>query len=101
MSETLALSKIINIMISGIIIIGVYFIQRYTFKKQSKDYKEFTNEIKAESREREKELVKVIGKNQDIIFDLSNKLDIVEEVKKDVNSVKEIVSVFVKENEDK
>lgn len=101
MLETLALSKIINITISGVIIIGVYFIQRHIFKKQSKDYKEFTNEIKAESREREKELVKVIGRNQDIIFDLSNKLDIVEEVKKDVNSVKEIVSVFVKENEDK
>lgn len=88
--EILALGKILNIVITIILVLVVYFIQRYFFKQQTEDYEQFTSEVKAESKEREQELMKVIGKNQDVIINLSNKLDVVEDIRKDVNSIKEM-----------
>lgn len=90
--EMLTLGKILNVAMTMILVLIVYFIQRYFFQKQTKDYERFTNEVKAESKEREQELMKVIGKNQDVIINLSNKLDVVEDIRKDVNSIKEMAS---------
>ncbi|MBE6066192.1 MAG: hypothetical protein E7211_00610 [Clostridium lundense] len=58
---------------------------------QRKDYNEFINKVQEENNCREKNLQEVISKNQDIISDLTEKFDVVEDVKKDVEEIKVIL----------
>lgn len=62
---------------------------------QRKDYQKLVEDTRIESREREEKMQKTIdknqetiSKNQDIIEELANKLNVVQEVKEDVEQIK-------------
>lgn len=56
-----------------------------------KDYKDFVDKVQTENSKREETLQQVIVKNQDIISNLTEKFNIVDDVKKDVEEIKVIL----------
>lgn len=65
--------------------IGILGIMYYY---QRKDYSKLVEDTRIESKEREDKMQKTIDKNQDIIGELANKLNVVQEVKEDVEQIK-------------
>lgn len=55
---------------------------------QRKDYSKLVEDTRVESKEREEKMQCTINKNQDIIGELANKLNVVQEVKNDVEEIK-------------
>lgn len=55
---------------------------------QRKDYTKLVEDTRKESKEREEKMQGTISKNQDIIGELANKLNVVQEVKEDVEQIK-------------
>lgn len=73
-------------------VVGVLGLMYYY---QRKDYSKLVEDTRVESKEREDKMQKTIdknqetiSKNQDIIGELANKLNVVQEVKEDVEQIK-------------
>lgn len=94
--ETTILTELIKTSPALAVMLMLFYLQRKDSEKRSEDYKLFVNKVQDENLSREKNMQEtihknqeVISKNQEIIHDLTNKLDVVFEVQKDVEDIKD------------
>lgn len=86
--ELTALAKLIDISISVGVLIFIYVQTRKDYARKNDELKQFTDRIMEENKEREKHYLSVIE-------ELSEKFDIINEVKDNVDKLSKKVEGFV------
>lgn len=69
-------------------VVGIMVIMWYY---QRKDYIKLVEDTRKDSQDRENKLQTTIEKNQDIISSLTDRFNVVDDVKKDVEEIKEYI----------